>query len=149
MDVQWRFPMDFQWHCPTGVHSSVVFSKDCRLSSGFVLELSNGFSVALSNGISLLRSPVCSLSPRETGRAPRLRRLLDNLTVLRNEPNPKTFKVQNCTQEAGVYDSSYSNILTITALLTVLWKPLTVAAFLTTFCLLLFLLIVILSNVMV
>ena len=37
-----------------------------------------------------------------------------------NEPNPTTLKVQNRTQEAGVYDSNYSNISTITSLLTAL-----------------------------
>ena len=41
-----------------------------------------------------------------------------------NEPYPKTFKVQNRTQEAGVYDSKYISISTMIALLTVLWKPL-------------------------
>ena len=38
-----------------------------------------------------------------------------------NKQNPKSIKVQNHTQEAGVYASSYSNISTTIALPTMLW----------------------------
>ena len=52
VDCHWDFPMDAQWHFPTGFHLSAVCSKGCHFSGGCSLELSNGCSVAFSNGIS-------------------------------------------------------------------------------------------------
>ena len=43
VDFQWHFPMDCQWHFPTSFHVSVVFSKDCHLSSGCLLVVSNRY----------------------------------------------------------------------------------------------------------